>query len=256
MQSFFVKANGPSPVLAVSNGARTHGVDPYKASTVVELLELTITGNGYYDKTFVNFNEKATAGFDNQFDAYKLMGLEEAPQMYTMIGNEKIRMNTLSELSSELTIPMALEVNEATEYTILASKLNTFGPEVTILLEDIQENVIINMSQQDDYTFMAAPGDDAHRFNILFEKSATVDTEIPDATINIYSNSNYVYVKNIEADLNNASIHVYNISGQKVYEDQLQNIPLNRFGLNMESGYYVVKVITTGEVTSQKVFIK
>lgn len=256
MQSFFVKANGPSPALAVSNGARTHGVDPYKASTVEQLLELSITGNGHYDKTFVNFNEEATAGFDGHFDAYKLMGLEEAPQLYTLMGNDKIRMNTFSEITPDLNIPMALEVGSAAEYTIEASKLNTFGPEVTVYIEDLKENVTINLNQQGDYTFIANPSDEAHRFNIHFEKSATADEQIPEANINIYSNSNNVYVKNIAADLTGSTIQIYNISGQKVYENQLQDIPLNRFGLNLESGYYVVKVISTLEVTSQKVFIK
>jgi len=32
MQGFFVTANGPTPSLAVSNGARLHGTDPYKES--------------------------------------------------------------------------------------------------------------------------------------------------------------------------------------------------------------------------------
>ncbi|MDB4303941.1 right-handed parallel beta-helix repeat-containing protein, partial [Desulfosarcina sp.] len=257
MQGFFVRANGPSPALAVGNGARTHGVDPYKANSVDDLLVLSITGNGYKDKTFVNFKSQATLNFDDEFDGYKLMGIEEAPQLYTIIGDDKFSINTLSEITPELTIPMALEVGAETEYTILASELNSFDSDVTIYLEDIKENVVINMNLQSDYTFMAAPGDETHRFNIYFEKSTpAADETIAESSVKIYSNSNSVYVRNRNADLNNATIDVYNISGQKVYTDKLQDVPVNRFSLNLESGYYVVKVISTGEVTSQKVFIK
>jgi hypothetical protein len=56
--------------------------------------------------------------------------------------------------------------------------------------------------------------------------------------------------------MTSATMQVFNISGQKVFESGLQDIPLNRFSLDLESGYYVVKVITNIDVTSQKVFIK
>ncbi len=73
MQGFFVTANGSSPLLAVSNGARLHGVEPYKES-VADLIELSVTGNGYSDNTFINFNKDATVGFDSDFDGYKMFG--------------------------------------------------------------------------------------------------------------------------------------------------------------------------------------
>ena len=255
MQSFFVKANGANPLLVVSNGARTHGVDPYKAEKVDELLTLTVTGNEMYDRTFVNFNKEASVNIDNQLDGYKITGHEDAPQLYSMVGEEKLRVNVLPEIVPDLVIPVGFEVSVETDYTIVASDLGTFGSGITIYLEDLKEGVMINLNEQPEYTFMAFAGDETHRFNIHFLKATAID-EVANTEISIYSYSNSIFVKNSNGELNGASVVVYNIAGQKVYENAIQDVPLNRFDLQLKTGYYVVKVISEKELTSQKVFIK
>nr|MBC8489091.1 fibronectin type III domain-containing protein [Bacteroidota bacterium] len=110
MQSFFVKANAPGPALQVTNSAKLHGNDPYKGSGVDQLLELTVNGNGYNDKTFIYFNEYATEGFDSDFDAYKKYGIDEAPQLYSIAGDEILSINVLPEMSSGMAIPLGFEV--------------------------------------------------------------------------------------------------------------------------------------------------
>jgi hypothetical protein len=255
MQAFFVLANGPSPNLVVANSARRYGVSPYKSNSVDDLLKLTITGNGLYDMMFVNFNKEATAGIDSNFDSPKILGNEDAPQLYSMIGEEMMSVNTLSEIYEELIVPVGLEVSGEGEYTIFASELNTFESDVEVYLEDIAEGMMIDLNLQEDYSFMASQNENSHRFNLHFYKSS-VDETVDADELYIYSNANSVYIRNIDAELNNAIMNIYNISGQKVYAGELANIPVNKIDLNLESGYYIVKVITSSKVSSQKVFIR
>ena len=85
-QSFFVHvATVPAgtPTLKVSNASRVHGVDPYKSTQSTDVIKLKVTGNVYSDETFIALNPASTYDFDGQFDAYKLMGIEEVPQLFT-----------------------------------------------------------------------------------------------------------------------------------------------------------------------------
>jgi hypothetical protein len=162
----------------------------------------------------------------------------------------------MKEIGEYQIVPMALEVGTETEYTIFASGLHSFDEDVMIYLEDMKENAMIDLNVQSDYTFTASPEDDADRFNVHFLKS-TVDIVDPELSLlQIYSSGNSVFVKNMDENLEDATITVFNISGQTVYEDLLQDIPVNRFELNLQSGYYVVKVVAGTSVSSQKVFIQ
>ncbi len=260
MQAFMVKATGANPMLVVSNSTRLFGVDPYKEGSVDQLLEITVTGNGYADQTYINFNEDATTGFDNQYDGYKLYGLEEAPQLYSTQGENILRVNVLPKVSTGLFIPLGLEVTAETEYTIVVNGLSSFGQGVSVYLEDLKENVMIDLSNQIDYTFIASPTDAPGRFilhfGVLAVEELPLTAAIQEDAVYIYSNENSIYIKNKEENELSGNLMVYNIMGQKVLDTRLENVKLNKVDLYTETGYYVVKVFTEKGVYSQKVFIK
>jgi hypothetical protein len=258
MQGFLVYANGLNPALSVSNGVRVHGPDPYKKGSIENILKLSVFGNGYSDNTFVHFNENATAGFDNQFDGYKLMGLDEAPQLYSFIEDKLIRMNVMKEIGSELVVPLGLVVGAETEYTIQAFDVETFDASLQIYLEDKFEGNMIDLKSQQDYTFTASPIDDPNRFALHF--SQTVNSDIPvvaeaDA-LTIYSYDNAVYIRNNSNTYEGGEVTIFNISGQQMGRADLYQTNLNKIEMDVEAGYYVVQVITGQQVYSQKVFIR
>lgn len=257
MQGFFVTANGPTPSLAVSNGARSHGVDPYKES-VSDLIELSVVGNGFSDNSFINFNEEATIGFDGDFDGYKLFGDEEAPQLYSMANEKALKINVMPEINDGLIVPLGLQVGIENEYTIVANTMGSFTKEVSIYLEDLKEKAMIDLSLQPDYTFIASPEDEAARFLLHFgtagiDENATIEM---DHNFTIYSFENSVYVKNNAETLSKGEIFVFNIMGQEVYHTDLHNLKLNRIDLFQETGYYIIKVVSQTGVYSEKVFIR
>ncbi|MEZ5195379.1 MAG: T9SS type A sorting domain-containing protein [Bacteroidales bacterium] len=258
-QGFFVEATGSNPGLIVSNTTRTHGVDPYKNEVIIPSIEFMVTGNGYSDKTFVEINEEATTAFDQQFDGYKLYGIEEAPQLYTFMDNQILRVNSIPKVSSDLTLQMGLEVGAKNEYTIYASGINTLGSNVEVYLEDLQENVIINLNKETAYSFIASPSDDANRFLIHFsvlgfEKDFPVLEQQKE--ISIYSNEHTIYINNFSGLELDGDVVVYNIMGQEIYRERLQNVQINKINLITDPGYFIVKVQTGTSLYSEKVFIK
>lgn len=255
-QAYYVKATG-SPTLQVSNSARLLGPQAYKSGEVSNLIEVEVAGNGYKDVAYINFNENATTGFDSQFDAYKLFGIDEAPQIYSIVGDEIAAINTLPEYYPGMVIPMGFRAGVDTEYTFNINNLGSFEFPINVYIEDTQTGDFVDMSSEDLYTVTAGPDDIANRFNLHFSMVFTgVDEAINSNEVVIYSNAHTVYIQRPVVANQKAQVAIYNVSGQQVYAGNLENMKLNKIDLNIETGYYVVKVVTENAVATQKVFIK
>lgn len=259
MQSFFVKANTliPAPALSVTNDARVHGATAYKETTVLEdVLQLTVTGNEYQDITFVSFNEMATESFDDQYDAYKLMGSSDAPQLYS-IGDNNYTINVQPTLSGEVTIHLGFNVGVEGVYEITPDEISSFDPDTEIFLEDLKEDVMVDLKVQQEYAFFATPEDNTERFILHFYKSAAgIDNSLL-ANNNgfvIYSDNQTVMVKNTENVY--CDVAVYDIMGHQVGIISNTNNSDIELNLNAEQGFYIVKVLTQAGLTSKKVYIK
>ncbi|MCB0806831.1 MAG: fibronectin type III domain-containing protein [Bacteroidales bacterium] len=258
MQSFFVKANAASPDLQVDNAARVHGPDAYKGGGVNNLIEVSIIGNGYSDVTYVNFNENATAGFDSQFDSYKLFGIEEAPQIYSVLDDEILSVNVMDEFNPGMVIPLGIKTpaNGSQQYTIKVSNLTSFDTPINVYIEDLYTGDFIQLDDFNEYTFSSDKADPADRFALHFMTATTGIDDINSGDLYVYANERSVYINNDPNNLKTGTVSVFNISGQEVMHTELQPVAINKFDLQVEPGYYVVKVLTNNTLTTQKVFIK
>ncbi|MCF8369658.1 MAG: fibronectin type III domain-containing protein [Bacteroidales bacterium] len=256
-QSFYTKASAASPVLQVNNGARVHGPAAYKDSEVSNLIEVQAFGNGYSDITYIHFNENATPAYDSEFDAYKLFGIEEAPQIFSIVGDDILAINSLPSYNQSMVIPLGFKAEVDAEYTIRINNLSSFDFPLTIVIEDVLTGNMIDMSAEDDFTFTSSKDQVEGRFLIHFMSLMTdVDEMNIENNFNIYSNDQSIYIKNMTTEITTGNVFVYNISGQEIVNSKLQNTPINRIDMKAESGYYIVKVLTDNKVITQKVFIE
>jgi hypothetical protein len=136
--------------------------------TINDLLKLTVTGNGYSDQTIVVFVPDATPGFDPEYDAYKLMGIIEAPQLYSIIPGINLAINALPQILVNLEVQLGFKVGVINTYTITATELTSFDPSVTIFLDDTRDNVLTDLVANPVYSFTAKPIDDIERFKLYF----------------------------------------------------------------------------------------
>ena len=131
-------------------------------------LKLTIVGNGYSDQTFVVIIPGSTTGFDSQYDAYKLMGIYAAPQLYSIISCCNLSVNAIPELYNGMEIQLGNRFGADNSYTISANGLYTFGTDTTIVLEDTKENEFINLMSDSSYTFTGLESDAHDRFKLHY----------------------------------------------------------------------------------------
>jgi hypothetical protein len=242
-QGFFVNvASVGNGTLTMNNNIRVHNATPFYKSAVSNLVRLQVSGQGFTDEAIVRFAANATAGFDGDYDAYKLFGdVAKAAQLYTL-GSTPLAINTMPETS---TVPVGIHVGASGTYTIAATEINDF---TKVTLEDTKTAVFTDMLTT-SYTFNFVPGENEQRFVLHFGPLAVNETESSSANIYSYRQTVYVNMKDKQA----GDIYIYNIAGQ-VIATKMSAKGMNEIGLN-QTGNYIVKVISRDNTVVRKVFI-
>ena len=251
-QGFFVHTNNASPVLTIPNASRLHSNNAFYKSYVDNLLTLTANGNGYTDKAFINFNQNATNNFDTNFDGYKLWGIYEAPQLYTVTNGTNYSINVLSVLVTPLTVQLNFKVGVNGVYSLSAEDIGSFAPNIDIMLEDLLTNTTTNLRQQASYSFAAVNTDIAQRFLVHFLKNTNNISDNKELDVNVFSFDKTIYINTYGKE---AIVYLYNSIGQEIANEKFSNASLNKLTVN-SAGYYMVKVASGNKLSTTKVFCK
>jgi hypothetical protein len=266
MQAFFVYANAASPSVTFPNSARVHdnSVPFYKeaqAPNDVDVLYLKAQGNGResYDLASVVFRDYTTSKYDDAYDAQKIYGDVQTPQLYTLSDdNVNLTINSLPFSDKSSTIPLNLQVfeNGTGSYTLTASNLASFRSGTTIFLEDKKETKTQDLTLNPVYSFNYANGDDPARFLLHFYNPYFgINNHSQNNYLQIYSFGHDVYVKNRTENLQTGQVFLYNMMGREIAQKQLDRIQLNKYTFNLPDGYYLVRVITKDNTYTGKVYL-
>jgi len=248
-QAFFVYSSGTTPVLTIPKSARVNSTQAFYKSTLSDLLVLTANGNGYSDQTFINFNMNATSGFDQQFDGFKLWGIDEAPQLYSYNAGQSYSINVLPAINPPLTVSVGFFAGVSGNYSITASELGSFDQNIPITLEDLKTSQITDLRQNPVYNFTASNTDDHNRFLVHFGRSTTgIDNPVKNDVM-IYSSAGNIYINSNGTEGN---VYIYDMLGRELASEKLKASALNNFKIS-HTGYYLVKVVTPKNVSVKKV---
>ncbi|MBN2173712.1 MAG: hypothetical protein JW731_06255 [Bacteroidales bacterium] len=247
LNGFFVMATAAGGSVTMPQAARVHGFVPFYKKSSEGRLAFNISGNGFEDNIVVNVNDEATPGLDQNLDAFKLFGLDAAPQLYTMAEEAPL---TLNYFPSTDFVNLYLEVGADATYTISAEGMETFASNVTLHLEDLKEGTIVDLKDTPEYNFEAMTGDDPERFMLHF---GTVGIENSAAEqIHVFANHGQVYV-NLPANIN-GQVDIYNVMGQKIASEEVYG---GSNSVSVNSGInYIVRVVTESGVKTEKVFVE
>jgi hypothetical protein len=249
---FFVTttANGSSVTIPLS--ARVHNAAPFLKDGTTNLLALQASGNGSDDETFVHFNDNATNGYDSEFDAKKLWGLVEIPQIYSITGSDELAINELPLEGNEV-VNVGFKCNTTGQYSINAKGIETFDNATPIILEDVKLNTTQDLRKNPVYGFDYNAGDDANRFKLHF-KSTTGIIDATNSGISVYSFAHDVVVNNSTTLA--GEIWVYDMAGRVLAHESLNSLTKTTIPLQVSAGAYLVKVVTAKATVNQKVLIK
>jgi hypothetical protein len=261
MQGFFVKVNATvqSPEITVPNSARIHDNDLWLKNTTdtsPNRLKLTLSNSVNSDETFILFEQAGGIGVD-WYDAEKMLSMnEQVPQVYSIAENDhKILINSLPEISKHVTIPIGIIVPFDGNYSMAISDLENFTHIPGIILEDLMTSNTQNLLHNPVYYFTASRDNENNRFLLHFfssnENNATLDSD--PISVNSYGKSLYI---SCSKGMQNGRIYLSNMLGQQMLNQSLTDQTLNEVKLNVNAGYYIVKVQTEEYVKTVKVLLK
>ena len=241
---FFVNANG-SGNFTLNGSEQSLAFGAINKTTVDNSLFIKASSSNSFDIMRIYFNEEATFGYDRLWDAYKLFSnADGVPQIYTMGGEDMLATNAMQ--ATEM-VPMSFFAKTNGEYTIEAIETSTFSQ---VYLQDLVTGDVTDLMTS-SYTFDYTTGDDANRFIIHFAPVGIGENLMNG--VSIWSTDNNIYVS-VPKELK-GTISVYNMMGQEVVSTDTQP-GTNVIPMDNTNTYYVVKVLSSKNAVTGKVYIK
>lgn len=252
MNGFFVYVlTDAGGSITIPTAAKVHSSAPwYKSSKPgqIRLLARDLD-HGTAQPSVICFSESGKTGFDPAEDCPFMAGF--APQFYTNGGNQWLAVNTLPNVTNETTVPLWFTKNKSTNFKISLEE----SVEAQVFLTDKKMNQTVNLSQQGEYQFASQPGDDPQRFMLHFASVGVGENPVvPQVTI--FCHGNKVMIRSLDNQPLNGEARVYNMLGQLVNENKINNLSIQEIPVNTPTGYYIVRMVTQGQVITRKIFIQ
>jgi len=260
-QGFFVHHSNTNTIpttFGVDNSIRTINPEPFlkNEDNTRDLLQLKAesSSNTYFDKAVIRFTNDATPAYDEQLDALKLQGSYNAPQLFSLLPDlSKVSVNAHSWSGENVIVPLGFSCSQSADYSITAGNLESFNANNTIILEDRLLNSSQDLKTNPKYVFSATPGESLDRFFLHFTNPSFGTGELMESGMQIYSSGNILYVKNLSKGSSEGEVTVYDMLGHKVFNAQLNDTPVNSFQVRLNSGYYLVRIVSGNSTYSEKV---
>jgi|GEM_PF-1373831 len=260
MQAFWVrlKATETEGTLTFTNAMRKHAdnaSNKFKVSAVklndTKLVRLKVSNATSSDETILGFNAKASDNFDS-YDSPKMFNSSASmPEIFTQVATEKLVINGMTDLKTNVEIPLGFVTETKGDFSIKASELKNIDSSTRLILIDKQKNVEFVLNDYEAYFFssdsVAAATD---RFSLIFRTAgSTTDVQNPSNVVaQVYVNGNNKICMVAPV---NSKYAIYNALGQ-VFESGYVNSTLKTQSSKLSSGVYVV---TVGSETA-KVIVK
>lgn len=203
-----------------------------------------------YDYCRIFISDNYIPGYNEEEDFTKMYPDDDSfPQFWSLSEKFPMDVNRITTEESQM-VPLGVKLPQEDTYTITIASDGVKGNFESVQLFDKQENKQINLLT-DSYVFTSEALETEDRFFLMVAKQETsVNDEMAQSPVIIYSNSSTIYVKNLFA---NSLVQMYTTSGTQVFsgksDDQLSVV--------LPAGnIYIVKVVTGEESQTFKVVNK
>jgi PKD repeat protein len=241
-QAFWLKANGPAVTTTVSESAKVasnsggfFGGDQIQVPGILR-LRLSSAINQFNDETMVVFSE-GTPVLDGDDVPKFVFAHPEAPQIATVSdAGDLFAINCYGPYSTDITIPMRVNVAVNGEYTITATGLDGMGLSC-LRIEDLSTGDITPLEEGSTYTFTALATDDENMSRFLLHATAPLVFDVVDATCAGRDDGM------ASVEIANGPVHIQWIDeGGLVLLDQ-EDVPAGTSSIAaLEAGEYMVRV--------------
>ena len=213
------------------------------------------------DETVIIFPSNSTTGFDSKFDGFKPRNTDPHPNLFTLASNgRKMSINAYGPQSSATIVPVGFTSSRDGETYTISYETRDVDPNWgDIYLVDHLNGIIHNLTANGPYTFthITAPANkpySTNRFQIQFVSTNIGLSETASDDFNIYSTGNSVAISRNQP-AGKLEVAMYNLAGQKVYENDFGNEKLVEFTPKLARAFYVVKARDANGVAQSETVI-
>jgi len=270
MQAFWVRVltGQTTGTLSLTNAMRTHQDvatnrlrAKSEANLTQQLLRLQVSNGKNSDEAIVLFNPNAKDGVD-LYDSGKMSNdNDEIPEIYTLVGEEKLVINGLNSMYTNSEIPLGFATGEANVFTIKATEVSNFNGDTKIILKDKLLSTEQEITPTSGYTFSSEKTDTPQRFSIVFKATGvatglnnTINNGNGSESLFIYKNQNGQITVNRRDAVGEGTVTVSNAIGQ-ILIAQSTTGTITVVNKTLIPGVYLVRVSLQGKNTTKKVII-
>ena len=196
------------------------------------------SANSGADRLYIIQTDETTPLYDNGYDApnQTVSGLTN---IYTTESFGKMEVSCSNRIDS---MYIGFQAGSDTQYTLSFSSL--IGD--MLYLEDLEQDTIVAMQSDEQYTFQAAPQSvNDYRFRLLIHPKGNSDspntpTDTEQANnIRVWINNDMLHIIGATA---NTNIYIYNISGTYILSDIVSDSPYTCNVAHLQSGVYLIRL--------------
>lgn len=259
-QGFFIKTNANNATFTIPLSAKIHTAQArHKGEELVPLIRLQLDKSGTIDETVIRFDEKATALFDNDFDARKNFTSPSSPYISTLLNNIEYTINGIAFPVNSVSIPVVVNAPNSGNYIINANEITGLENFKVYLIDNLS-NATFDLGEIKSYPFTSLAGKFTDRFILKIVNITTGVPEIGSSTLdfNIYSGNGVLNIQTISDEWNGlkGDIIIYDLAGRILkierktgfVKGEIIQIPFSNKGMTLveiKSGLqrYVGKVV-------------
>ncbi|MCK9452140.1 MAG: T9SS type A sorting domain-containing protein [Bacteroidales bacterium] len=267
-QAFFVRATAANPVLTIPTSAKLHhSQDFYKSNQEVGsgyeyFVKLRVSQNQSWDEIMVSFGSNGTESFDNGYDCSKMMGDEKAPQLYLVepLANNTLSINHLPLLSEDRhrVVQMDFIAGTTGEQSFTAD-LSRLGDQ-RLVLEDLKENLLHDLSDNNIYSFIGSKEDDPARFKLHFYDVTALDENLSAINnIKVYSFRKEIVLQPLSQQEGSSTLQLqlFDLMGRLLYATELPAGQTSRLNMTqLPDGVVLARVLHTKGVQTTRLLLQ
>jgi hypothetical protein len=257
MQGFFVHVTGTGQSLNLPASSKTSASSSSrsKGASQVKKIKLVLNNGPVPDETIVCLVDKATTGFDGDFDGYKLFGKSTTgePYIYTELNGIKYAINSVPEPdTSSMVIPLSVILKTNGTYKIDITEFENLDGFNVVLKHGAAETTL---SKDASYSFTLAAGTYTD-FQLIISKITTSIEKTTTEKLKTWYSNNFLYI-NCPADISadKANLVIFDIQGRIVYSNNMVSIVTGQtiqLPLRLQKGIYITRITAKNQTLLSK----
>jgi hypothetical protein len=265
MQGFFVHVtDGTTGTFGMDNQVRINNLSPlFHKSAYIEyrpMIRLTAAyeNEKNSDPTVVYFNDIATAEFDKEFDALKLMNTDvSVPNLYALTPQSvKTSISAIPyPTESETRAPLGLKTEKDNWITLMASNIENIPGGIRVYLTDEATGLIQDLQLNPEYRVNLERGTFENRFALLFSEKDMVHLPKNADTFHASILNGKLTIFAELALGNEARLVISNLLGQVMLQQSIYGDGSHEIGQYLPTGMYVLSLYTQKGICSKKIYI-